>query len=253
MAPLYATNADPTRKSSANILGVFNGKGDSRDDRYPRGKMSRSQPQVASFAEIAVAYRIYVLDDLLAEPQEIVHDWYRGLLYISQRHRQGNSFAPIELAHEVSILDLSVGDFVSSIDIQPYAGPHCLELVESCSYLRASVDGGSIWVDPHSRTVTSFEPAEKRRRAQRTSEDFVAEIDLRSGKMRQRVNVPEDNDRNSTDGRHVAFSAPTIRFASRSSSSGMPVVDANDPVLEAIKTRFGARTLYVTSRTAMLV
>ncbi|KAI2602658.1 hypothetical protein GGR54DRAFT_623277 [Hypoxylon sp. NC1633] len=212
---------------------------------------SGSQP--CTFADIAVSYRVYILDDLLAEPQEIVHDWSRNLLYISQRHRQGNNYAPIELSHEVSIFDISVADIVSSVDITPYTGPHCMELDAACTYLHVHVNGGTIWIDPASGMVTNFEPAQKRRRAQRSSEDFIAEIDLRSGKMRQRVNVPE-GDRHSSDGRHVTFSAPAIRFASRSSSSGLPVVDVvNDPVIEAIKAKFSVRAIYVTSRNIMLV
>ncbi|KAL7619741.1 hypothetical protein AAE478_010283 [Parahypoxylon ruwenzoriense] len=218
-----------------------------------RSNMSGLPSQPCTFADIAVSYRVYILDDLLAEPQEIVHDWRRNLLYISQRHRQGNSFAPIELSHEISVFDISVGDVISSVDISPYTGPHCMELDESCAYLHAHVDGGTIWIDPESRIVTNFEAAQRRRRAERSSEDFIAEIDLRSGKMRQRVNVPE-GDRNSSDGRHVAFSAPAIRFASRSSSSGLPVVDvANDPVIEAIRAKFAVRAIYVTSRNIMLV
>ncbi|KAI1080317.1 hypothetical protein F5B20DRAFT_540214 [Whalleya microplaca] len=226
---------------------------DSEEASNTENNMSQSQTQPCTFADVAVSYRVYILDDLLAEPQEIVHDWYRNLLYISQRHRQGNSFAPIELSHEISVFDISVGDIVSSVDLTPYTGPHCMELEQSCAYLHAHVDGGNIWVDPESRTVTNFQSAEKRRRAHRTSEDFIAEVDLRSGKMRQRVNVPE-GDRHASDGRHVTFSAPAIRFASRSSSSGLPVVDvANDPVIEAIKAKFAVRTIYVTSRNIMLV
>ncbi|KAI1501513.1 hypothetical protein F5X99DRAFT_428288 [Biscogniauxia marginata] len=216
--------------------------------------MSRSQAQPCSFADIAISYRVYILDDLLAEPQEIVHDWYRNVLYISQRHRQGNSFAPIEMSHEISIFDLSVGDIVSSIDIGPYTGPHCLELDSSCTYLHAYVDGGSVWISPESRTVTNYEPTDKNSRAQRSSEDFIAEVDLRSGKMRHRVNVPEQSDRNATDGRHVAFSAPAIRFASRSSSNGLPVVEvSNDAVIDMLKAKFSIRTIYVTTRNLMLV
>ncbi|KAI0003524.1 hypothetical protein F4779DRAFT_634548 [Xylariaceae sp. FL0662B] len=218
-----------------------------------KDKMSQPQSQPCTFADVAVSYRVYILDDLLAEPQEIVHDWYRNLLYISQRHRQGNSFAPIELSHEISVFDISVGNVVASVDLAPYAGPHCLELGDSCAYLHAYVNGGNVWIDPDSRTLTNFQPAEKRRRAHRTSEDFIAEIDLRSGKMRQRVNVPE-GDRHASDGRHVTFSAPGIRFASRSSSNGFPVLDVtNDPVVEAIKAKFAVRNIYVTSRNVMLV
>ncbi|KAI1385348.1 uncharacterized protein F4822DRAFT_341900 [Hypoxylon trugodes] len=219
--------------------------------RNPFSMTSGSQP--CTFADIAISYRVYILDDLLAEPQEIVHDWSRNLLYICQRHRQGNNFAPIEQSHDICVFDISIGEIIASIDISPYSGPHCMELDPSCAYLHVHVDGGVIWIDPESRVVTNFEPAQKRRRQERTTEDIIAEIDLRSGKMRQRVNVPE-GDRHSSDGRHVTFSAPAIRFASRSSSGGLPVVDVgNDLVVEAIKAKFSVRTIYATSRTVMLV
>ncbi|KAI0836842.1 hypothetical protein F5Y06DRAFT_272414 [Hypoxylon sp. FL0890] len=243
--------ARPNTDRSRDIFSTQNNN--SKDSQSIESSMSSSESQLCTFGDIGVSYRVYILDDLLAEPQEIVHDWSRNLLYISQRHRQGNSYAPVELSHEVSIFDIAVGDITSSVDITPYAGPHCMELDASCAYLHAHVDGGAIWIDPESRIVTNFEPAQKSRRQGRTSEDFIAEIDLRSGKMRQRVNVPE-GDRHSGDGRHVTFSAPAIRFASRSSSSGMPVVDvANDPVINAIRAKFSVRTIYVTSRNIMLV
>ncbi|KAI1759484.1 hypothetical protein GGR53DRAFT_513487 [Hypoxylon sp. FL1150] len=225
---------------------------DKEDRKETKLNMSNSESR-CTFADVAVSYRVYILDDLLAEPQEIVHDWSRNLLFISQRYRQGNNFAPIEPSHEISIFDLSVGDIISSIDISPYSGPHCMEFDTSCSYLHVHVDGGTIWIDPVSRLVTNFEPAQRRRRAERTSEDFIAEIDLRSGKMRQRVNVPESG-RHASDGRHVAFSTPAIRFANRSSSNGLPIVDvANDPVVESIKSKYSVRTIYITSRNVMLV
>ncbi|KAI2471128.1 hypothetical protein F4781DRAFT_388149 [Annulohypoxylon bovei var. microspora] len=245
-----------TRPSIERSRAIFTTKNSSKDHQQSQNtesSMSGSESQPCTFADVAVSYRIYVLDDLLAEPQEIVHDWSRNLLYISQRHRQGNNFAPVELSHEISIFDISVGDITSSINISPYTGPHCMELDGSCSYIHVHVDGGTIWIDPETRLVTNFEPAQKRRREGRTSEDFIAEIDLRSGKMRQRVNVPE-GDRHSSDGRHVTFSAPAIRFASRSSSSGLPVVDVtSDPVIDGIRAKFSVRTVYVTSRNIMLV
>ncbi|OTA99968.1 hypothetical protein M426DRAFT_15940 [Hypoxylon sp. CI-4A] len=220
---------------------------------FTKPNMNSADGQLYTFADIAISYRVYILDDLLAEPQEIVHDWSRNILYISHRHRQGNNFAPIELSHEVSIFDVSVGDIITSIDISPYNGPHCMELDASCTYLQVHVDGGTILIDPDSKVVTSFQPTQRTIRERRTAEDFIAEIDLRSGKMRQRVNVPE-GDRSFSDGRHVAFSAPAIRFASRSSSSGMPVVDVvNDPIIGAIKAKFLVRTIYITSRSVMLV
>ncbi|KAI1469406.1 uncharacterized protein F4812DRAFT_422923 [Daldinia caldariorum] len=215
--------------------------------------MSRSEVQPCTFPDIAVSYRVYILDDILAEPQEIVHDWTRNLLYISQRHRQGNNFAPIEFFSEIHIFDISTGDITASIDISPYAGPHCIELDTSCSYLYVYVTGGAIWVDLKSRTVTNFELAQGRRSGERTIEKFIAEVDLRSGKMRQRINVPEENI-NSSDGRHISFPTTAIRFASRSSSSRLPVMDvANDHVVDAIKAKFPVKAIYITSKNIMLV
>lgn len=157
------------------------------------------------------------------------------------------------MSNEILIFDVSTGDIIGSIDITPYAGPHCMELDASCSYVHVYINEGTIWIDLESRIVTNFEPTQSRRRGERTTEDFIAEVDLRSGKMRQRINVPE-GDRNSSDGRHITFSTPAIRFASRSSSSRLPVIDVlNDHVVDAIKSKFPVNAIYVTSRNVMLV
>ncbi|KAI1880405.1 hypothetical protein JX265_002026 [Neoarthrinium moseri] len=215
-------------------------------------EMSGSRSQPCSFADVAVYYRVYILDDLLAEPQEICHDWLRNLLYISQRYRQGHSFAPIETSREISVFDIARADVIGTVDLRPYDAPHGMELDENCSYLYANVSDGAVWIDPESRYMTNYAPSAEIVPARRTSEDFIAEIDLRNGKMRQRVNVPESE--TPTDGRFVAFSAPAIRFASRTSSNGLPVINVDeDPVIEAIKAKFNVRTIYVTSRNIMLV
>ncbi|KAI8958453.1 hypothetical protein F5Y11DRAFT_336209 [Daldinia sp. FL1419] len=248
-----AIQARPETERSRALFGdVINNSKTSPESKI-NSNMSRSENQPCTFADIAVSYRVYILDDILAEPQEIVHDWNRNLLYISQRHRQGHTFAPVELSNEILIFDISTGEYIASIDISPYTGPHCMELDASCSYLHVYVNGGTIWIDPEARIVTNFEPAQRMRPVERTTEDFIAEVDLRSGKMRQRINVPE-NDRNSGDGRHVTFATPAIRFASRSSSSSFPVVDvSNDHVVDIIKAKFPVKAIYVTSKNIMLV
>lgn len=214
--------------------------------------MSHSHTLLSSFSDVAASYRVYILDDLLAEPQEICYDWLRNLLYISQRYRQGNTFAPIATSQEVHIFDISIADFIGTVDLAPYEAPYGLELNSNCSYIYANVTGGTIWIDPETRSMTSYAPSGRHSAARQSSNDFIAEIDLQTGRMRQRINVPESE--NPTDGRFVAFSAPAIRFASRRSSSGMPVIDVNnDPVIDAIRTKFNVRMLYVTSPNVMLV
>jgi hypothetical protein len=214
--------------------------------------MSSSQSQLCSFADVAVSYRVYILDDLLAEPQEICHDWSRNLLYISQRYRQGHSFAPIEASPDISVFDYTLGDMVGTLDLTPYSGPHGLELDDNCSFLYANVAQGAVWIDTETRIMMNFAQNEHTAPMQKSSNDFIAEVDLRTGRMRQKVNVPESE--TPTDGRFVAFSAPAIRFASRSTRNGLPVINVdNDPVVEFIKHKFNVNTLYVTSRNIMLV
>jgi hypothetical protein len=248
---MATTPEDSERKPDKNIKLEPETGSRSSISKLPSMGDTHSSP--SSFADVAISYRVYILDDLLAEPQEICHDWLRNVLYISQRYRQGNTFAPIDSSQEIQVFDISMADVIGSIDLQPYGAPHGMELDENCSYLYANVTGGAIWIDPEARIMTTFAPTSSQARpARQSSNDFIAEVDLRTGRMRQRINVPESE--TPTDGRFVAFSAPAIRFASRSSSSGMPVINVeNDPVIEAIKAKFNVRTIYVTSRNIMLV
>lgn len=233
--------AKQTKSKTKNPITVFE-----------KNSMSATQDQPCSFGDVAINYRVYILDDLLAEPQEVCHDWLRNLLYISQRYRQGNTFAPIDTSREIQVFDIGIADVVGTIDLRPYEAPHGLELDQNCSYLYVHVTGGALWIDPNTRATTSYASSESITPARQSSNDFIAEVDLRTGRMRQRINVPESE--SPTDGRFIAFSAPAIRYASRGSASGMPVLDVeNDPVIEAVKAKFNVRTIYITSRNIMLV
>ena len=246
---------------------------------------SNSQP-LCSFGDVAVTYRVYILDDLLAEPQEVCHDWDRNLLYVAQRYRQGHAYAPIEASGEISVVDLCA---------HGYSAPHALELDHDAVYLSARVAEGMVWVDAESRCVTnfadwsqisaSFNPSapashgpgsssssSRRHRGHHGSSSsssrhshsstsssngndrsFIAEMDLRSGKIRQHVMVPDSELQDAESGL-VTFSSPAIRFASRQSSDEMPVVAVEgDPIVAAIRHKFGVRTIYFTSRNVMLI
>ncbi|KAK8109223.1 hypothetical protein PG984_015024 [Apiospora sp. TS-2023a] len=248
-------------------------------------KMSNSQT-LCTFGDIAVTYRVYILDDLLAEPQEVCHDWSRNLLYVGQRYRQGNAYAPIEASHEISVVDLATAEVCGMVDLGPsYSAPYAMELDHDAVYLSARVSEGMVWIDAESRCVTNF--ADRSQIASATSSssshgsssgsssrhsrhghsssrhsssssssnnnNFIAEVDLRSGKIRQRVMVPDSEQQDPKLG-FVTFSSPAIRFASRQSSDGMPVVAVEeDPIIAAIRHKFGVKTIYITSRNVMLV
>ena len=258
---------------------------------HPHIKMSNSQT-TCTFGDLAVSYRVYILDDLLAEPQEVCHDWSRHLLYVAQRHRQGNAYAPIEDAHEIAVVDLATAEVGGVIDLGPgYSAPYALELDPDAAYLSARVREGMVWVEAESRCVTNFADRSQIASAHaagsapgssasgagsssrhgrhghghghsrnsssssssNSNNSFIAEVDLRSGKIRQRIMVP-DSEKQDPDLGLVVFSSPAIRFAGRQSSDGMPLVSVEeDPVVAAIRYKFGVRTIYITSRDVMLV
>ncbi|KAK8075981.1 hypothetical protein PG994_003253 [Apiospora phragmitis] len=282
---------DATTKHTINITQLASPLSRSHKSH---SKMSTSQAP-CTFGDVAVTYRVYVLDDLLAEPQELCHDWGRDLLYVSQRYRQGSAYAPIEAAHEISVVDLQTAEVCGMVDLGPsYSAPHALELDRDAAYLSARVAEGMVWIDAEARCVTNFADraqvaattaattaasnssssssgsSSRRSRHGHSSSsssrhvsssnsnnnnnnNFIAEVDLRSGKIRQRVMVP-DSEQQDPDSGFVTFSSPAIRFASRQSSDGMPVVAVEgDPVVAAIRHKFGVKTIYITSQNVMLV
>ncbi|KAK8872419.1 YncE family protein [Apiospora arundinis] len=200
---------------------------------------SNSQP-LCSFGDVAVTYRVYILDDLLAEPQEVCHGWGRNLLYVAQRYRQGHAYAPIEASDEISVVDLATAETVGVVDLcaHGYSAPHALELDHDAVYLLARVAEGMVWVDAESRCVTNFAD-----RSQISA----------SFNPSQHVMVPDSEQQDAESGL-VTFSSPAIRFASRQSSDEMPVVAVEgDPIVAAIRHKFGVKTIYFTSRNVMLI
>lgn len=124
---------------------------------------SSSDHQTSTFAELANLYRIFYLEDVLAEPKELVHDPYRELIYISQRCLEGHATSPVEYTSHISVLDAS-GSF-SFIDIGPYGGPHGMEIDETGAYLYIDIENdsqgnkGTICVDLSSQAVVGFTPS----------------------------------------------------------------------------------------------
>jgi hypothetical protein len=127
---------------------------------------SSHEQQASTFAELASLYRIFYLEDIMAEPQELVHDPYREVIYISQRCLQGHATAPLEYATHITVLDASTGSAsFNYVDINPYGGPHGMEMHASGAYLYIDIENdgkgnkGTICVDLNSQTVVGFTPS----------------------------------------------------------------------------------------------
>lgn len=126
---------------------------------------SSSEQQAPSFAELASQFRIFYLEDVLAEPQELVYDPCREVLYISQRCLQGHASSPIEYATHISVLDTSSGEAAFSyISIGPYGGPHGMEIDSTGAYLYIDIENdgqdnkGTICMDLSSQIIVDFTP-----------------------------------------------------------------------------------------------
>ncbi|KAJ9133394.1 hypothetical protein NKR23_g10771 [Pleurostoma richardsiae] len=246
---------------------------------------SSSSQQPSSLSSISSLYRLFTLDDALAEPQELVLDPASSLIYAAQRCRQGHSQAPVEWSSDVAVVDAdatspSAGSVVAVIDISPCAGPHAMQLDQAAGLLHVEVetDGqgarGTLSVDLATRSVVQFVPggsggshgvsssASSRRNGGREAAeaqvagglaDFVAEVDLVSGRVLRRVQVPSSERRRAGSERHIAFSAPAIQFARYIGDQGPQVLDVErDLVVYVLREVLGVQMLYVCSRSVLL-
>ena len=243
------------------------------DDKMPPPCSSSSSTPAppsegCSFAQLAAHYRIFMLEDLLAEPQELAYDPYRQVIYVSQRCLQGHAASPVEYAAYVSVFDAcptsaTQGTFVSTIDITPYGGPHGIEMDGSGAYLYIDVSTdsqggkGTISIDLSTQTVVGYVAATGVQKPHvDESGEFVAEVCLRKGRIIRKLTVPESERNNNLDigsGRHINFSTPGIRFGGRSTDKGLRVLDTSDPVAAILRRVLATGSIYVLSKNVLLV
>ncbi|OIW26270.1 hypothetical protein CONLIGDRAFT_683261 [Coniochaeta ligniaria NRRL 30616] len=220
--------------------------------------------QTSTFAELASLYRVFYLEDILAEPQELIHDPYRQVIYISQRCLEGHATSPVEYAMHISVLDASTGSAsFSYINIGPYGGPHGMEIDETGAYLYIDIENdgeghkGTVCVDLSSQTVTGFTPSSGQRPIPTNTREFVAEVDLESGKIAHKMDVPKtgrSSTRNLGTGRFVNFPTPALRFTRQSPEDGSYILEAvADPLVEFLRGVLTVPTIYVVSRNVLLI
>ncbi|KAH8903760.1 hypothetical protein BR93DRAFT_179249 [Coniochaeta sp. PMI_546] len=225
---------------------------------------SSQEQQASTFAELASLYRIFYLEDIMAEPQELVHDPYREVIYISQRCLEGHATSPIEYAMHISVLDASTGSAsFSYINISPYGGPHGMEIDETGAYLYIDIENdgkgnkGTICVDLSSQTVVGFTASSGQRSSPTNTREFVAEVDLDSGKIAHKMDVPRagrSSTRNLGTGRFVNFPTPALRFTRPSPEEGSYILDAaSDSLVEFLRGVLTVPTIYVVSRNVLLI
>ncbi len=236
---------------------------------------SATDHQPSTFAQIAAQYRIFMLEDLLAEPQEMAYDQFREVIYVSRRCLQGHAASPVEYSTYLSVFDASPnsgtrGTFISTIDICPYCGPHGIELDENAAFLYVDVENslqgvkGTISIDLSTRSVVEFSTSDHEKQSSPgdtgdtgDTGEFVAEVDLCEGIILHMLAVPESERDNMSNRfgsrRHINFTTPAIRFGGRLSNRGFHVLDATDPVVDILRRFIATESIYILSKNVLLI
>lgn len=87
--------------------------------------------------------------------------------------------------------------------------------------------------------------------------EFIAEVDLQTGKITHKMDVPKtgrSGSRNIGTGRFINFATPALRFTRRSPEEGNYILDAaTDPLVGFLRGVLTVPTLYVMSRNMLLI
>lgn len=107
--------------------------------------------------------KLATVEDLIAQPHEIVWDPRRRLAYMTHTYRAGGYGEDQPKGHELSVIDPDSRAVVDTIDIAPFVAPHDVEFDPGADRIYVSVEAGDgrngiVIVDPGSRTVVGAIP-----------------------------------------------------------------------------------------------
>jgi YVTN family beta-propeller protein len=98
--------------------------------------------QSVSFFDLESGKRTGHIENMIAEPHEIVYDRNSDVLYISHTYEHGQYWTHGQYAKEISVVNGSKKTIVDTIDVSPYSGPHGLELDTESQVIYISVEDG---------------------------------------------------------------------------------------------------------------
>lgn len=236
--------------------------------------VSQSGPTVTFFD--AVTYERLDTLEVPSEPHELCFDAARRLLYCAITYRSGYYQANSGRAHELAVIDADTRSLVEVVDLAPDHAPHGLALDAERDLLYVSVEengpsvpGGVVVVDlttrkpvrriplmapgPHWFTVT---PDGRYGYASNKEAPFVSVVDLESGELIDRIEVPgSEGIAASPDGRYVYVAGPKAGFATgQVNDAGVRVVDTESRrVVRTLHTEDQVVPVHVTKDGLVLV
>ncbi|WP_158881688.1 YncE family protein [Amycolatopsis anabasis] len=206
--------------------------------------VSQSGPTVTFFD--AVTHEKLDVLEVPPEPHELCFDPDRRVLYCVSTYHSGYYHDNTGRARELTVIDVATREVAEVIDLGPEHGPHGLALDRARNRLYVSVEanetepGGVLVLDterrapidriptgapgPHWFAIT---PDGRRGYATNKEAPFVSVVDLETGTMTGRIDVPGSEGLDvSPDGRYVYVAAPKGDFG------GVPAAQPGIRVIE---------------------
>ncbi|MFF0751748.1 YncE family protein [Streptomyces sp. NPDC004267] len=236
--------------------------------------VSQSGPAVSFFD--AASDRLLGTTQVLAEPHELCFDPEQRLLWCTTTYHSGYYHANGGRRTELTVIDPDTRRVVDVVDLAPEHGPHGLALDPARRRLYVSVEstqdrpGGVVVIDtatrrPLGRIDTdapgphwfAIDPAGRTGFATNKEAPFVSVVDLESGTLTGKAEVPgSEGLAVSADGTHAFVAAPYASFSFTTEerpATGIRVIDARTAsVVDTLPTDHVVLPVHLTSTGRLL-
>ena len=124
----------------------------------PRIIVGSQFAQVLDFFDVETFERVGRIENVLAQPHEMVFDPARRLVYLTHTYRAGAYGEAQPKGHEVSVIDVDAQQIVDMIDIAPFIAPHDIDFDRRRDLIYTGVEAkdgrnGVVIIDAKTRTV----------------------------------------------------------------------------------------------------
>ncbi|MGP9020009.1 YncE family protein [Streptomyces sp. BR1] len=228
--------------------------------------VSQSGPTITFFD--ATTYDVLDVLQVPAEPHELCFDSARRLLYAAITYKSGYYHANSGRASELVVIDADARRIVDVVDLTPDHAPHGLGLDPSGDLIWVSVEatesepGGLIALDATTRERVrrisvdapgphwfALTPDGRRAYSANKEAPFVSVVDLASGALETRIEVPgSEGIAASLDGRYVYVAALKGEFGPGAvTGAGVRMIDtATNRVVRVLPTQGTVFPVHVT-------
>lgn len=215
---------------------------------YPRtgdqfAVVSQSGPTVTFFD--AETYAQLTRLEVASEPHELLFDPVTRLVWCSHTYHEGFYDKNAGRHHLITLISADTHEVVDTIDVSPEHGPHGFAFDAQRRLVYVSLEsgpagpGGVLVLDADSRTILRRLDSEapgphwyiidaqgKRGYAANKEADFISVLDLESGKLIEKIDMPgSEGLALSPDGSTLAVAAPKANLGQLAAKPGVRLID----------------------------